>query len=241
MFTYNEIFDNKNNILIVTAHPDDCLVYFAALIHKLRQNNKNVFVVVVTNGARGSKDTVITEEKRAEQRIDEEIKALEYLDVSRDHFVCFNYKDGEVESDLKLIGEISKYIRKWKADIVFSHEPGLIYESTYNNDGYFVQHRDHRKVGEAVIDSVYPFARDRSFFPEHAEEGIEPRSIYELLLTDEKGSNFHFDYTPDIETKKAAMRLHASQFNEEFIDQIVNDMKKDDHYFEMFKYVKLLW
>lgn len=241
MFTYNQIFDDKKNVLFVTAHPDDCLVYFAALIHKLRQENKNVYVVVVTNGARGSQDTKISEEELAKQRINEEIEALEFLTVPKKNFFCLNYKDGEVESTMNLIGEVAYYIRKLKADIVCTHEPGLIYEATYNNDGFFVQHRDHRKVGEAVIDAVYPFARDRSFFPEHTKEGVEPRTIYDLLLTDEKGSNFHFDYTEELETKKAAMRIHKSQFNEEFIEQVVNDMKVDNKYFEKLKYLKLLW
>lgn len=241
MFTYDQIFKDKNNVLFVMAHPDDILVYFAGLINKLRKESKNVWVVTVTNGARGSRDTVISEEKLAKQRVEEEISALEYLKVPKDNFFCLNYKDGEVESTMKLIEEVSYFIRKYKADIVCTHEPSLFYEPTYNNDGFFVQHRDHRKVGEAVIDAVYPFARDRSFFPEHQKEGIAPRSIYELLLTDEKGSNFHFDYTEEIEAKKAAMRLHKSQFNEEFINQIVDDMKRDDRFFEMFKYVKLLW
>jgi LmbE family N-acetylglucosaminyl deacetylase len=241
MFTYSEIFNTKKSVLIVTAHPDDCLVYFAALIHQLRTDRKEVFVVVVTNGARGSKESKISEDALAAVRINEEKAALSYLNVPEKNLVCLAYKDGEAESNMTLIGQISFVIRKQKADIVCTHEPGLIYQATYNNDGYFVQHRDHRKVGEAVIDAVYPFARDRSFFPEHAEKGAEPRTVYDLLLTDEAGSNFHFDYTDTVEIKKNAMRIHKSQFNEEFIEAVVNDMKTDNRYYEKFKYVKLLW
>lgn len=241
MFTYDQIFHDKTSVLFVTAHPDDCLVYFAALIHQLRIDNKDVYVAVVTNGARGSKENKISEDELAKIRISEEISALEYLTVPKENVICLDYKDGEVESDLKLIEKISFEIRKHKVDIVCTHEPSLLYQSTYNNDGFFVQHRDHRKVGEAVIDAVYPFSRDRSFFPEHEKKGVEPRSVYDILLTDEESSNFHFDYTKDLETKKSAMRIHKSQFNEEFIDQVVNDMKVDGRYFEKFKYLKLLW
>lgn len=241
MYSYKEIFESKQSAVFITAHPDDCLVYFAALINKLRLDDKKVYVVVVTNGARGSKDKIISEDALAKLRIEEEIKALEYLKVSKENVICLEYKDGEVESDMKLIGKVSYYIRKFKADIVATHEPGLIYESTYDNTGFFVQHRDHRKVGEAVIDAVYPFARDRSFFSDHVKEGIEPRTIYDVLLTDEKGSNFHFEYTEDMEKKKSAMRIHKSQFDENFINDVVNDMKEGDKYFEKFKYLKLLW
>lgn len=241
MFTYSDIFSDKKTVLFVTAHPDDCLVYFAALIGRLRQDNKQVCVLLVTNGARGSKDVKISEEILAKIRLEEEKKALGFLQVPEENFFCLDYKDGEVESDMMLIRKISFYIRKYKADVVATHEPGLIYQSTYNNDGFFVQHRDHRKVGEAVIDAAYPFARDRSFFPEQLKEGVEPHSVYNLLLTDETGSNFHFDYTEELETKKSAMRIHKSQFDEDFINAVVNDMKSGDRFVEKFKYVKLLW
>jgi LmbE family N-acetylglucosaminyl deacetylase len=240
MFTYNQIFDSKKNILFITAHPDDVVVAFGALINQLRKDNKNVFVVTVSNGARGSKDNKISENDLAKIRIDEEISALEYLGIPKNH-VCLNYKDGEVESNLKLIGEISEYIRKYKADIVCTHDPSLIYIPTYNNSGFFVQHRDHRHTGEATIDAVYPFSRDRSFFPEQGEEGIEPHSVYEILLTDENGSNFDFEYTNEVETKKSALKLYKSQFDEKTIDEIAESVKTDGKYFEKFKYLKLLW
>jgi LmbE family N-acetylglucosaminyl deacetylase len=241
MFTYSQIFADKQNILFVTAHPDDTLVYFGALIGRLRREKKNVYVVVVTNGARGSGDRVISEESLAAQRILEEKAALAKLDVLEDHIFCLGYKDGEVESNMSLIGEISKFVRKFKIDLVGTHEPGLQYQHTYDKTGFFVQHRDHRKVGEAVIDAVYPFSRDRSFFPEHASEGIEPHTLFDILLTDEKDCNFDFEYTQDLEQKKAAMREHKSQFDENFITAVVEAVKSDNKYLEKFRYLKLNW
>ncbi len=188
MFTYDHIFKEKKNILIVTAHPDDSLVYFGALINKLRKDSKNVYVVVVTNGARGSGDKQISEDDLSKQRIEEEAQALAFLKVSKTNFTCLQYKDGE-----------------------------------------------------AVMDAVYPFARDASFFPEHAKEGIEPHTMYDILLTDEITCTFDFDYTEDLETKKAAMRMHKSQFDEEFITDVVETVKSGDRYLEKFFYVKLQW
>ncbi len=201
MFNYNQIFDNKKRVLFFPAHPDDIMVYFAGLIHKLRKDGKEIFVVTVSNGARGSKDTIISEEALAKTRLEEEIAGLEYLEVPKENHVCLNYKDGEVESNMQLIGEIVRYIRKFKPDIVCTHEPTSIYVSTSDKSAYWVQHRDHRKVAEAVVDAAYPFSRDRSFFPEHAKEGLEPHSVYDLLLTEENGVNFKFDYTDDLEIK----------------------------------------
>lgn len=242
MFTYEDIFSLKQNILIVTAHPDDSIVFYGALIHKLIADKKNVFVLNVTNGCRGSGETVITEEELGKKRIGEELSALKFLGVKEGSYACLNYKDGEVESNYKLIGEISKYIRKFKADIVCTHEPTGLYHSSYDKSGFFVQHRDHRKVGEAVIDSVYPFSRDKSFFPEQADEGIGSHTVMEILLTDEIKSNFDLDYTNEVQIKKDALLLHKSQFkSEESAQEIVDAIKFDGKYMEKYFYVKLLW
>lgn len=241
MFTYSDIFSNKQRILFVTAHPDDIMVYFGGLLTQLRKDGKEAFVVTVSNGARGSKETVISEKALAKQRLEEEGAALEFLGVPRINQVCLNYKDGEVESTLPLIGEIVRYIRSFKPDIVCSHEPGAQYKETESGSGFWIQHRDHRKVGEAVIDAAYPFSRDRSFFPEHLKEGLGPHSVYDLLLTEENGVNFKFDYTEVLETKKDAMRFHKSQMDEDFITDVVEAIKEEGRYLEYYRYMHLLW
>lgn len=241
MFTYENIFSDKSKIIFVMAHPDDVIIFYGALIHKLVKDKKDIFVVTVTNGARGSKANKISEDKLAKVRLKEEVAALAFLGVPKENFICLDYKDGEVESNMKLIGEISKYIRKFKADIVCTHEPTGVYMETYNKDGFFVQHRDHRKVAEAVVDSAYPFSRDKSFFPEHEKEGIEPHSVFEIVMTDEKESNFEIDYTQDLEIKKSALRLHKSQMDEGFINDVVESVKSKEKYLEKYFYVKLLW
>ncbi len=241
MFNYNHIFDTKQNILFVTAHPDDVIVYYAALISRLVADHKNIYVVTVTNGGRGGKGDLTVDEV-GKLRVQEELSALKSLGVDPNNCVCLNYLDGEVESNYKLIGEITKYIRKYKVDIVATHEPTMVYATTYDKSGFFVQHRDHRKVAEAVVDSCYPFSRDKAFFPEHAKEGIEPHTVMEILMTDEISSNFELDYTDEVETKIRALELHHSQFpTRESAEEIVDSVKFDGHYMERYFYVKLLW
>lgn len=239
MFTYSGIFQKKQRVLFVTAHPDDVVAFFGALIHQLRQDKKEVFVLLVTNGARGSRNDEISEAELAKKRLLEEIEALQSLGVDEDHFSCLGYADGEVESNLQLIGEISKQIRKLKVDIVCTHEPSLQYSATYDKTSYFVQHRDHRKVGEATIDAVYPFSRDRSFFTEHYAESIEPHSVFEILLTDEKDSNFDLDFTEHTQAKKAALSKYHSQFDADKVDYILAFNKFNDKHIEKFLYLNL--
>lgn len=239
MFTYDQIFSTKKNILFVTAHPDDIVVFYGALIHKLAQDQKNIYVVTVTNGCRGSGDRDISEEDLGKERIAEEINALEFLGVPPANSHCLGYKDGEVESSYKLIGQISGFIRRFKADIVCTHESTGQYHSDYGNRGYFVQHRDHRKVGEAVIDAAYPFSRDKSFFP---EQNLPSHTVMDILLTDEIKSNFELDYTSDVSIKTDALQLHKTQFGSpESAQEIVDAVKFDDQYLEKYFYIKLLW
>lgn len=223
------------------AHPDDVDVFYSALINKLVKDKKNVYVLVLTNGARGSRENIISEEKLAGIRINEEKEALRYLGVPEENFICLNYKDGEFESNYEIIGKISNYIRKFKADIVCTHQPSVIYAETYKKGGYFVNHRDHRKTGEATIDAVYPFSRDKSFFTEHYSEGIDPHSVFDLIVTDENGSNFEIDFTNEIEIKKGALIKHRSQFDNDTVREIVEFLKTGNKYLEKYFYIKLLW
>ncbi|HSW90213.1 MAG TPA: PIG-L deacetylase family protein [Patescibacteria group bacterium] len=241
MFSYEDIFSKKQKILIVTAHPDDSLVFFGALMNKLCSDGKEVYVLVVTNGARGSRENNISESELALLRVKEEKAALTSLGVSESNIFCLDYLDGEVESDMKLIGEIAKYIRKFKIDIVCTHEPSQQYIPAYSKQGFFVQHRDHRKTGEAVIDAVYPFSRDRSFFTHHYLDGIEPHSVFDILLTDENACNFALDISEQVEIKKRAMQLHKSQFDEETIGEIITAFTFEGKPMERFNYLKLLW
>lgn len=241
MYQYPDIFSSKQRVLFVTAHPDDLVAFFGGLAHQLVTDKKDVFVLLVTNGARGSRENQVGLQELADQRFQEEKNCLSVLGIPEDHFTCLNYPDGEVESNLQLIGDIAKEIRKRKVDLVATHDPSLQFIKTFDGNGYFVQHRDHRKIGEAVIDAVYPYSRDRSFFPEHAQQGLEPHQVFEILLSNESDTNFHFDYTNVVEVKRMAMRAHTSQFDEGTIQKILNIFKDGDRYTEQFQYLKLLW
>ena len=96
MFTYDQIFANKKNILFVMAHPDDILVYYAALVDKLVKDKKNIYVLTVSNGARGSRGNIISEKELAKKLLDEEIAALKFLGVPKENVRSLNYKDGEL-------------------------------------------------------------------------------------------------------------------------------------------------
>ena len=74
------------------------------------------------------------------------------------------------------------------------------------------QHRDHRMVGIATTDAVYPFARDHLHFPEHiTQEGLEPHKVRELWYWGMDEPDVIVDVTSGIDKQAAALIRHESQ------------------------------
>lgn len=239
MHSYTDIFSNKKTILFVSAHPDDVDVFWSGTIAKLTSEKKKVFVVIVTNGARGSRENKISETKLAKIRFEEQINALKQIGVPPENCITLNYKDGEAENNLKLIGEISFYIRKIKPDLVATHNPKNYYD-TFGKNFAYINHKDHRVTGIATLDAIYPFSRDLSFFPEHAKKGVSPHTVMEVLLTSDN-PNALFDITNTIDKKRNAISAHKSQFDPEIVEELISSGKKGNKYFESGNYFKLAW
>lgn len=224
MYSYQDIFSDKKKALFVMAHPDDVDVFFGGTICKLREENKEVFVVVMTNGCRGSRENNISEEELARERFNEQKQALSCYEVPESHFSTLNYKDGEAENNMELIGKIAYHIRKFKPDIVCTHNPNGFFSKSFTEDYYHVNHKDHRVCGLSAMDAVYPFSRDRSFFPEHANDNLEPHTVKALLFTGTQNeTNTEIDISEFIEKKENGLREHKSQFDNETIERIMRN------------------
>ncbi|MDP9356627.1 MAG: PIG-L family deacetylase, partial [Chloroflexota bacterium] len=75
-----------------------------------------------------------------------------------------------VEETRALRATLVEWIRRWRPDTLFTHDPEHPLPP-------YLSHRDHRLVGRAVLDAVYPMARDRLMFPEHARAGLQPHAV----------------------------------------------------------------
>jgi LmbE family N-acetylglucosaminyl deacetylase len=72
-------------------------------------------------------------------------------------------------------------------------------------------HPDHRAVGSAALDAVYPDARNPFAFPElRADEGLEPWTVREVWMGGSTPSHY-VDVTDTFDRKVAALRAHQSQ------------------------------
>jgi LmbE family N-acetylglucosaminyl deacetylase len=90
-----------------------------------------------------------------------------------------------------------------------THDPTVVF---VNNE--WVNHPDHRAVGQVTVDAVYPTARDPLNFPKHIADGLQAWKVAELYLWSTNEANQIVDIGDSIERKVAALAHHRSQFND---------------------------
>lgn len=197
-------------ILVVAAHPDDPEFGCGGTVAKYISEGAVAYYLICTNGARGSRGSNIKSDTLAKTRKKEQLAAAKVIGVKE--VIFLDHGDGELEADLHLKEEIVKIIRRIKPDIVFTHDPTWIYET--HEDFAFINHNDHRKTGTAIIDAVYPLARDLASFPEHIEEGLEPHKVLEMYLFNFSHPTFYVDIADFFNIKIQAILKHRSQIDD---------------------------
>jgi LmbE family N-acetylglucosaminyl deacetylase len=194
----SKIFD----IMVIIAHPDDAEFGAAGSIAKWVADGKSAIYVVCTNGEKGSSDRNLSSETLARMRQQEQLDAVQQLGVS--DVVFLGMPDQGLEDTPAFRESIVKEIRRYQPKIVLSPDPYRRY----------LWHRDHRIVGQVVMDSLFPYARDHLAYPEMLRQGLEPHKVREVYFFGAEEVNQHIDITETFPQKLAALRCHASQIRE---------------------------
>ena len=196
--------DPIRRVLMITAHPDDCEFGAGGTVAKFVKEGKDVALVVVTNGDKGSSDRTMTSPRLAEIRAEEQRNASRTLGVEQVTFL--GYPDGEVEDTRQLRLEVSREIRRYRPDMVVCQNP----RRTYNLGA---SHRDHRIVGGVALDCIYPLSRDHLAFPELMPE-FEPHKVRQVYVMQWQNPHLVVDISDVIDLKLRALACHASQFGD---------------------------
>jgi LmbE family N-acetylglucosaminyl deacetylase len=194
--------DPIRRVLVITAHPDDSEFGAGGTLAKLVKEGKEVALVVVTNGDKGSSDRAMSSARLTAIRAEEQRQASRTLGVEQVTFL--GYPDGEVEDTRDLRRDVAREIRRVRPDLVICQNPNR----TYNLGA---SHRDHRTVGGVVLDCVYPLARDHLAFPELLPE-FEPHKVREVYVMQWHQPHVVNDITEVMDLKIKALACHASQF-----------------------------
>src|SRR5262249_11041684 len=144
-------------ILVIAAHPDDLDFGSAGTIARWTDAGIEVGYCIVTDGDAGGHDESGARAEVAPLRRAEQAAAAKQVGVEDVRFL--GYPDGRVEPTLGLREDLARVIRQVRPDRVVCPTP----ERNYARIG--VSHPDHRAVGSAALDAVYPDARNPFAFP----------------------------------------------------------------------------
>ncbi|MBG6086535.1 LmbE family N-acetylglucosaminyl deacetylase [Actinomadura viridis] len=190
--------------LVVMAHPDDVDFGSAGTVAQWTDRGVEVVYLMVTDGDAGGFDDGITRAEMAELRRDEQRAAAKCVGVEDVRFL--GYPDGRVEATLGLRRDIARVIRQVRPDRVLTSSAERDYRRIHPS------HPDHRAVGSATLDAVYPDARNPYAFPELlADEGLEAWTVREVWASGGPLSDHYVDVTGTFTHKIAALKAHASQ------------------------------
>ncbi len=208
--------EQPKRALVMVAHPDDAEFMCGGTVARLCAQGWEVYYCLATSGDKGTKDPEMTRERLAGLREEEQRAACRVLGV-RD-VIFLRHPDGFLQDTHEFRGEIVRLIRKLKPYTVI----------TWDGFRRGFNHRDHRIVGIATYDAVFPASRDPLYYPEQIdEEGLEWHRVGELLLAGSDEPDYFVDVSDHFDTKIEALLAHTSQVaRDQGRDEWVKGMRK---------------
>jgi LmbE family N-acetylglucosaminyl deacetylase len=191
-------------ILVVMAHPDDAELTCGGSIARWAREGDRVVLVLATDGARGDKLGDSANQDMAATRRREQDEAARVLGIEQ--VIGLGFLDGELAEDEALRGALVREVRRFRPEVVVVMDPLAVIQ----RDSY-INHRDHRILGMATLDALYPEASNATYFREHLEAGLEPHKVPELLLVNTGQPNHWVDVSDTLDIRFAALRCHVSQ------------------------------
>ena len=188
----------ERRALVVMAHPDDIEFTCGGTVASLADDGWDVTFCLVTSGDKGSKDPDLSPADLAALREAEQEAAAVELGARRCIFL--RWPDGFVEDGPELRGALVRVLREVRPELLITW------------DGYRgFNHRDHRTVGIAALDAVFPLARNPNTYAEQVSAGLEPHRVNTVLLAGAREPDYWVDVSAQLERRIDALFHHATQ------------------------------
>jgi LmbE family N-acetylglucosaminyl deacetylase len=192
--------------LAVFAHPDDVDFGAAATVARWTDEGWDVRYVAVTRGQKGAWDAHMDPEEYGALRETEQRAAAAAVGVTDVTFLDF--MDSEVYDTLELRLALSREFRRHRPHRLLTLDPQPLPTDR------FVNHPDHRAVGQCALDITMTGGTTASIFPELLAEGLEPwRQLEESWIMGPAAYAMPVDVTVTIDRKIEALRCHRSQLS----------------------------
>lgn len=137
--------------LAVYAHPDDPEVACGGTLARWARAGCRIHLVVANRGEKGSNDPAADGDALAAARAEEVARAADVLGVATVEHL--GYPDGELDDGPALRRRLVEIIRRERPEALVAPDPTAV----FFGDSY-INHRDHRQLGWAVLDSIVPAA-----------------------------------------------------------------------------------
>jgi LmbE family N-acetylglucosaminyl deacetylase len=191
-------------ILGIFAHPDDAEISAGGSLARWADEGREVHLLILTNGDRGSDDANDDREELARTRVIEQEAAGKVLGLAS--FEILETHDGELENTPAIRGDVARRIRTLRPAIVLTCDPtAWFFGSQYFN------HADHRTAGAIALDATFPGAGNPHFFTEQFVEGLQVWKVSEVWLGWTNEPNHYQDITGYMDKKLGSLAEHASQ------------------------------
>jgi LmbE family N-acetylglucosaminyl deacetylase len=186
--------------LAVYAHPDDPEVSCGGTLARWVRAGTDVHLALVNRGDKGAMDPDTDPDALAAVRAKEVDEAAQVLGLTG--WELLDRPDGESENDVLLRSELVRIIRRVRPDVVVCPDPTAL----YFGDGW-VNHRDHRVCGIAVLDAVAPASASPLYFPDTGP----PHQVRAVYLTGTLEPDTAVSISDVLDVKAAALACHRSQ------------------------------
>lgn len=194
-------------VLAIFAHPDDAEIASGGTIANWTAAGREVHLLVLTNGDRGSQDPALDRAELARVRARETESAGGLLGLASIRLL--DVHDGDLANTVEVRGRVVRRMREVHAETVLSVDPtAVFFQNSYYN------HSDHRTAGFVALDSAFPGSGNPHFFPEHLTEGLAVQEVTDMWLGWTNEPNHTEDVTATWETKIDALACHESQLAE---------------------------
>src|SRR5512140_3673009 len=163
----------------------------------------------------------MTKRRLVEIREEEQRNANRVLGIKETVFL--RQSDGMLQPTLDLRRAMTRIIRQYQPDAVVVGDPTVRF---YGNS--YMNHPDHRVVGDVALDAVFPSAGTRLIFPELLAEGFEPHEVKKVYIHGAEKPDTFVDISDTMDTKIAALREHKSQVGHWDVDKQMREWAGED-------------
>ncbi|MEZ4868978.1 MAG: PIG-L deacetylase family protein [Caldilineaceae bacterium] len=193
-----------NRVLAIAAHPDDIEFGAVGTIARWVQAGAKAAYVLVTSGDVGIADPGMTKARAAEIREAETLAAAKVVGVEDVTF--FREPDGMVVNTLDLRKRLVREIRRFRPEVIIAMDPTVMFTSMGG-----INHPDHRAVGEATMDAIFPACSQPNLFQELEEEGIYACRVRKVYISSRGAGETFVDISSTVDLKIQALKAHDSQ------------------------------